>query len=217
MRIGKGLIMHFHLMAVFFTAWGYQLTYLEFVAFLTSVVGVVLGVFGPRQTWPWWNISSLLYAGLFYEQKYYASAALQFVFVAGGIWGWFGWGPKGAKPARLTSKEKAGWGALMLVGWFALYPLLKKIGAAASLTDAFGFVGSCIAQVLMVVEKYENWPLWFVVDGVYTYQFWHGKTYLTAILYFIFVLIAVGGWKRCLRESKAEAVIAHHADTSKSS
>jgi nicotinamide mononucleotide transporter len=88
---------------------------------------------------------------------------------------------------------------LYLIAWFSLYPGLLHIGAAASLTDAFGFVGSCIAQTLMCLERYEAWPLWFVVDGVYAYQFWHGKSYLTAILYLIFVLLAIGGWKRWLR------------------
>ena len=193
------------IMTVMFTAWGYQLTYLEFVAFITSVVGVAYGIFGPRATWPWWNISSLLYAGLFFEQKYYASAALQFVFVAGGIWGWFGWGPKGAKPAKLSLKVNLYWIVGYAIAWFALYPLLLHIGAAASLTDAFGFVGSCIAQVLMCLERYEAWPLWFVVDGVYTYQFWHGKSYLTAILYLIFVLLAIGGWRRWLRMANISA------------
>ena len=94
------------------------------------------------------------------------------------------------------------WSLAYVVAWFSLYPILKHIGAAASLTDAFGFVGSCIAQVLMVVEKYESWPLWFVVDAVYTYQFWHGGNYLTAILYLIFVGIALAGWRRWLREAR---------------
>ena len=189
------------LMVTVFTAWGYKLSLLELLAFVTSVIGVWLGVYGPRKTWPWWSISSLLYAVLFFQWKYYASGFLQFIFIAGAIAGWFGWGPKGAKPRRLTKRDAAIWGAAYLVAWFSLYPILKKIGAAASLTDAFGFVGSCIAQLLMVLQKYENWIVWFVVDAVYTYQYWHGKQYLTAILYFIFVLIAVGGWKRWLRES----------------
>ena len=192
--------MHF-LMSVMIHTKAYDLTWLEFFAFISSLVGVGLGVFGPRKTWYWWNISSLLYSLLFFQEKYYASALLQFVFIAGGIWGWFGWGKEGAVPAKLTTRHKIYWGVGYLISWFTLYPILKKIGAAASLTDAFGFVGSCIAQLLMVVEKYESWPLWFVVDAVYTYQFWHGKNYLTAILYFFFVLIAVAGWKRWLRES----------------
>ena len=190
-----------NLLVTVFTAWGYELSLLELLAFLTSVTGVWLGVYGPRKTWPWWSVSSLLYAALFFQWKYYASGFLQFIFIAGAIAGWFGWGPKGAKPAKLTRKEVQIWAIAYLISWFALYPILKKIGAAASLTDAFGFVGSCIAQLLMVLQHYESWIIWFVVDAVYTYQYWHGKQYLTAILYFIFVLIAVGGWKRWLREA----------------
>ncbi len=188
-------------MATVFTAWGYQLSLLELLAFISSIIGVWLGVFGPRKTWPWWSASSLLYAALFFQWKYYASGLLQFIFIAGAVAGWFGWGPKGARPQRLTKRELRIWGLAYLISWFALYPILKKIGAAASLTDAFGFVGSCIAQFLMVLQRYESWIVWVVVDSVYTYQYWHGKQYLTAILYFIFVLIAVGGWKRWLRES----------------
>ena len=78
MRIGKGYRMHSlntFLMTTLFTAWGYDLSFLEFLAFITSVVGVALGIFGPRSTWPWWNISSFLYAILFFEQKYLSQEA----------------------------------------------------------------------------------------------------------------------------------------------
>jgi len=193
------------LMTTFFTAWDYHLSYLEFFAFITSVVGVGLGVLGPRSTWPWWNVSSLLYAILFFEEKYYASGFLQFIFIAGGFWGWFGWGTKGATPAKLSRRLNAYWLAAFAISWIALNPLLIHLGAAATLTDSFGFVGSCIAQVLMVKEKFETWPLWFVVDGVYTYQFWQGGQYLTSLLYLIFVGLAVAGWIRWNRESKKNA------------
>ncbi len=38
---------------------------LEFFAFSTALIGVVLGVLGPRFTWPWWGLSSFLYAIFF--------------------------------------------------------------------------------------------------------------------------------------------------------
>ena len=193
-------------MVTVLTAWGYELSLLELIAFITAVIGVGLGVLGPRKTWPWWIVSSLLYAALFFQCNYYASGFLQFIFVAGAIAGWFGWGPKGAIPKRLSRREIQIWGLAYLLAWFSLYPLLKSIGAAASLTDAFGFVGSCIAQFLMVLQRYESWIIWFVVDAVYVYQYWNGGQYLTAILYFIFVLIAVAGWKRWLREAKSNSI-----------
>ncbi|MCX6430661.1 MAG: nicotinamide riboside transporter PnuC [Actinobacteria bacterium] len=193
--------MKINLMVTVFTAWDYHLSLLELTAFITSILGVGLAVLGPRKAWHWWNISSALYGVLFLQEKYFASAALQIIFIIGGIWGWFGWGPKGAQPAKLNKRERAIWAFSFLVAWGALYPLLKKIGAAASLTDAFGFVGSTMAQLWMVFQKYEAWPLWFVVDSVYTYQFFHGGQYLTSILYFIFVLIAIAGWKNWLKKA----------------
>ena len=65
-----------------------------------------------------------------------------------------------------------------------------------------------VGAAYMVKEKFETWPLWFVVDAVYTYQFWHGGQYLTSILYLIFVAIAVAGWIRWNRESKKSAPLA---------
>ena len=195
--------MHINLMAVFFTAWGTELTYLEFFAFLTSVIGVGLGVFGPRATWPWWNVSSILYLIAFYEWKLYASAALQLIFIAGGVWGWFGWGKEGAKPSKISQRKRLYWALGFAVSYLVLQPLLKKMGAVSTQIEAFGFIGSCLAQYWMIIQKYEAWPLWFVVDAAYTYQYWQQKHSLTAILYFIFVLIAIAGWKRWLKESSA--------------
>ena len=191
------------MMQTVFTAWGYHLSLLELLAFITSIIGVGLGIFGPRKTWHWWNISSALYGLLFLEQKYYASALLQLIFIAGGIWGWFGWGKNGAQPKKLSRRTRLIALVAFIISWGLFYPLLKKIGAAASLTDAFGFVGSCMAQILMVLQRFEAWPIWFVVDAVYTYQFWHGGQYLTSILYFLFVLLAIGGWRRWLSKAKS--------------
>ena len=185
MRIGKDLLM----------------SILEIIAFLTSLIGVVLGVLGPRVTWPWWSIGSLLYAVLFFQSAYYASASLQFIFIAGGVWGWFGWGPKGAKPQKSNNKERLYIITVLTIASFALWPVLTSIGATSSAIEAFGFVGSVVAQLLMVWQRFEAWPIWLIVDAAYTYQYFNGKLYLTGFLYLIFTFIAIWGWIRWDRES----------------
>ena len=185
MRIGKDLLM----------------SILEIIAFLTSLIGVVLGVLGPRVTWPWWSIGSLLYAVLFFQSAYYASASLQFIFIAGGVWGWFGWGPKGAKPQKSNNKERLFIITVLTIASFALWPVLTSIGATSSAIEAFGFVGSVVAQLLMVWQRFEAWPIWLIVDAAYTYQYFNGKLYLTGFLYLIFTFIAIWGWIRWDRES----------------
>jgi nicotinamide mononucleotide transporter len=186
MRIGKELI----------------LSKLEIFAFITSVIGVIYGIFGPRVTWPWWIISSLAYAVLFYQSKYFASAALQFIFIAAGIAGWFGWGKAGAKPRFSSYRERVITFFLLVISTAALFPILKAIGTISSFIEGFGFAGSLIAQMLMVWQRFEAWPLWFVVDAAYTFQYFNGGLILTGILYFIFTLLAIWGWIRWLRESK---------------
>ena len=189
-------------MNVLFSAWGYDVTLLESVASITSLVGVWLGVSGTRITWPWWAVSSALYGVLFYQWNLYASAILQLVFIAAGIWGWFGWGPKGAQPAKLTSKERGIWLVILLASWIALIPVFANIGAAATWSDTFLLVGSVVAQILMVLEKYEAWPLWFAVDLVGTIEYVTQKLWFTAIVYLAFVAIAVAGWQAWLKKAE---------------
>ena len=179
-----------------FTAWGYEVSILEFVAAVTSLIGVWLGTTGKRITWPWWALSSALYGIFFYQVNLIASAALQFVFIAAAFTGWRGWAPTGAKPGNLSTRGRIYSILTILVLWFALAPLLSRIGAAATVVDAFLFVGSLIAQILMVLEKYESWIIWLVVDLAGTALYFNQGYYFTSFLYAIFTLIALQGWRR---------------------
>ena len=180
----------------------FLISILEAIAFITALIGVILGVLGPRTTWPWWAASSLLYAVIFYQSAYYASSALQIIFIIGGVMGWFGWGITGAKPRKLNSKERLIIFIVLCTVTICLWPILTNIGAASSSIEAFGFVGSVIAQLLMIWQRFETWPLWLVVDLAYTYQYFKGQLYLTGFLYLIFSAIAVWGWIRWNKESK---------------
>ncbi len=175
---------------------------LEAIAFITALIGVILGVLGPRTTWPWWATSSLLYAVIFYQSAYYASSVLQIVFITGGVMGWFGWGISGAKPRKSNSKERLIIFVVLGTVTVSLWPILSNIGAASSTIEAFGFVGSVIAQLLMIWQRFEAWPLWLLVDLAYTYQYFKGQLYLTGFLYLIFSVIAIWGWVRWKKESK---------------
>lgn len=186
-----------------FTAWGYEVSILEFVAAVTSLIGVWLGTTGKRITWPWWALSSALYGIFFYQVNLIASAALQFVFIAAAFTGWRGWAPTGAKPGNLSTRGRIYSILTILVLWFALAPLLSRIGAAATVVDAFLFVGSLIAQILMVLEKYESWIIWLVVDLAGTALYFHQRYYFTSFLYAIFTLIALQGWRRWYADQRS--------------
>ena len=186
-----------------FTVWEYQVSILEFFASVTSLIGVWLGTTGKRITWPFWGLSSALYAVFFYQANLIASAALQFVFIAAALSGWRGWAPTGAKPGKLVLRSRI-YALLWILGlWLVLAPFLARIGAAATVVDSFLFVGSLIAQILMVLEKYESWIIWVVVDLAGTALYFNQGYYFTSFLYGIFTLIALQGWRRWYADQRS--------------
>jgi nicotinamide mononucleotide transporter len=178
------------------TIFGYDLSYLEFFAVITSFIGVALGITGKRITWPWWALSSALYGVLFIQWELFASAALQIVFIVAAVIGWFGWEPSGAKPGAVKNKQRALILVAIVVATLALAPILKSMGAASTYVDAILFFGSLSAQILMVYEKYENWPLWLVVDLGYTALYASQKLLFTSLLYAAFTVLAAMGWSK---------------------
>ena len=179
-----------------FTAWGYEVSALEFIAASTSLVGVWLGTTGKRITWPWWALSSALYMIFFYQVDLFASAALQIVFIVAAIWGWRDWAPTGAAPGYLNNRHRLFIGAGTLIAVSVLSPLLSRAGAAATWSDAFLLVGSLSAQVLMVYQKVEAWVLWLIIDLAGTIQYAYLGYWFTAALYVLFTVVAIIGWKR---------------------
>jgi nicotinamide mononucleotide transporter len=181
---------------ILFTAWGYDVSILEFVAALTSLSAVILGTTKKRITWPWWALSSVFYGVFFYQVELYASAALQIIFVIAAIYGWFGWAPTGAVPGNVSNRGRLYIAIATLVSVAFLSPLLSSIGAAATWTDAFVLIGSLTAQLMMIYEKFETWIVWVIVDVVATVQYLLLGYWFTALLYGIFTVVAVVGWKR---------------------
>ena len=182
--------------SIIFTAWGYEVSILEFIAATTSFVGVWLGTTGKRITWPWWALSSALYMVFFYQVDLFASATLQIVFIVAAVWGWRDWAPTGAAPGYLNHRNRLYWVVGTIVSVSLLTPLLSRIGAAATWSDAFLLVGSLVAQILMVYEKVESWVLWLIIDAAGTIQYAYLGYWFTAVLYALFTLVAIIGWKR---------------------
>jgi nicotinamide mononucleotide transporter len=178
------------------TIFGYELSYLEFFAVIASFIGVALGITGKRITWPWWALSSALYGVLFIQWELFASAALQIVFIVAAVIGWFGWEPSGARPGAVKNKQRALILIAIVVATLALAPILKSLGAASTYVDAILFFGSLSAQILMVYEKYENWPLWLAVDAGYTALYASQKLLFTSLLYAAFTVLAAMGWSK---------------------
>lgn len=185
----------FNSLAVAFEVWAYEVTYLELGAVIAAFLGIGLAIRGTRWAWPFYFLSSLLYGWLLWEFALYGTAALQIVFMAAAIWGWFGWGAKGISPTLLSKRTRVVLVAGAAIAWLALVPMLTAMGSAAPWPDTFVFVFSVVAQVLMVREFAEAWLLWIVVNVVGTVLYATQGLWFTALFYAVLIVMAGLGWR----------------------
>lgn len=199
-------------MTVLFTVWGYDLTVIEFASVILAFLAIGLGIAGTRWTWPPYFLSSLLYGWLFVEFDLFASAAMQLIFMAAAIWGWFSWGREGARlPGRLSPAIRIRGAVAVVVAWALLAPLLQRIGGVATWGDAFMLVGSIAGQLLMVARKVEAWPTWIAVNTVGAVLYASQGLYFTSLFYATLIAMAVTGWRAWSARAANAAPLPAHA------
>ncbi|WP_296950098.1 nicotinamide riboside transporter PnuC [uncultured Massilia sp.] len=189
---------------------GFSTTLLELFSFALSIATVVLNIRRNHWAWLFAIVSSAMYAFVFVEARLYGDAGLQGVFIATAGWGWFQWrrGGDGA-PLAVTRLER---GALAwsLAGWAAGFVLLSSFLKHFTDTDVphldgFLTAGSLLGTLLTARKKVENWHVWILVDIVYVGLYLHKSLYLTAVLYGLFVVLAVLGLRAWSAAARAGA------------
>lgn len=52
------------------------------------------------------------------------------------------------------------------------------------------------ATILLVRKDLHNWVYWIVIDVLYTGLYWRSEGYLFALLYVIYAVLSVWGWRK---------------------
>lgn len=174
-------------------------TPLELLSFLLSVATVWLNIRQSHWAWLFAIISSATYGLVFYGSRLYGDMGLQLVFIAVSIFGWYQWlhGDDRHDKLPVTSLPARGRvlaGVAWLAGFVALAWFLKNYtDTDVPKSDAFLTAGSLVGQLLLSRKKIENWHVWIIVDVLYVALYLHKHLMLTAILYAVFVGMAVIG------------------------
>ena len=184
-----------------FTLWEAPFTWLELIAFVLSIAMVFANMRVMPIAWPLAIVASVLYFGLFWSGKLYGDASLQIFFAVVGAWGWWQWlrgqddgGPLVVRHLSASQRLPLIGAGLVLwpaIGWF----LDTYTDSDVPYWDAFPTAFSLIGQWLLGRKYVENWPTWIVVNIVSVALFAYKGYYLTVLLYAIFIVLSVVGWK----------------------
>jgi nicotinamide mononucleotide transporter len=190
------------LFAPAFTLWATPFTWLELVAFVLAIAMVVFNMRVNPLGWPLAIGSSWLYFFLFWNSKLYGDAGLQIFFVVVAFWGWWQWlrgtadDGSALRVRALGARQRWQLLAVLTVAWPATGLFLKTTtDTDVPWWDAFPTAASVIGQWLLGRKYVENWLVWIVVNVVSVALFAYKGLWLTVILYGVFIVMSVFGWR----------------------
>jgi len=191
--------------------WWHQQTWLEIAGVFTGLLCVYLAAINNIWNWPIAIISVGIYIFIFYDKHLFADTGLQVYFMAMNFYGWYYWSRKPAteekSPVLLITRKEIIFSAIAIVVFtFILGSLLKYTSASYPFIDSFCTACSLVAQVFLARKVLENWLIWIFVDVIYVGVYIFKGLDLTAVMYGIYVGIALLGyfdWKKDYKKQVA--------------
>lgn len=195
-----------------FSLWGSPVTWAEVCAFVLGLWMVERNIRVHPWGWPLAIASSALYALLFADARLYGEAGLQGFFIAVSFWGWRQW-LQGTETggAPLQVRFMSAKGRVLAVGiTLAAWPLLalllsRQTDSDVPWLDALPTVASITGQWLLARKRVEAWAVWLAVNLFSIGLFLHKSLWLTALLYAVFAVLSVAGWRAWRRLATRQA------------
>ncbi len=198
-----------------FQLFGQQISILECIGFAFGIIGVWLTIKQNILCFPVGIINVAIYAFIFFDPKstLYLNAVLQLVYIVLLIYGWIHWKSKTTSDELpITNTVKGSGFILFIIGvttsMVCGYIMKEHTDARLPYWDAITTCISLIAQWMIAKKKIENWLLWIMADimlvGMNIYLF----NYLTALLYFIYFILAIKGYMEW-KKAKQTSVVLH--------
>lgn len=192
------------------------LTWIEIGAVVFSLLYVVFAARARAICWIFGIIGCVLWAyAAFVLYDLWIDGLLQVFYVGISFLGIYQWKYGGAakKELGISSMSVQEHGMVIIGGLLLTVPIgyffAEYTPAAATYIDAFTTVFSIICTFLVIQKKLENWLYWVVIDLVYIYLYVIRGGYLFALLFVLYVLIALRGyfaWKVIWKNEKLKDV-----------
>jgi nicotinamide mononucleotide transporter len=193
---------------------GTGLSPLEISAAVFGAWSVWLSVRQNILSWPTAIVNVVLYGIVFYEAKLYADMGLQVIYTILSIYGWYQWlyGGEGHSELHVSRTSRSLAVRLLflaVVSAVMLVTLLRRTtDAALPFMDSALTTASLVAQWMMTRKLLENWLVWITVDVFYVGMFIYKGLCVTAVLYAVFLGLAVKGWIDWRRSMRAQPTLA---------
>lgn len=185
------------------------LNWTQVFGFVTGAACVWLAARRNILNYPIGIASNIVFFVVFLGSALYADAGLQVVYTVLGITGWIAWTRSKAlddraATRRLPSRIAVGLTLVGLAGTVLLTVLLTRFtDSTTQVADASTTMASLVAQFMLNRRWIESWFVWAAVDIAYVGLYLYKGLWITAVLYALFIVLAVNGyriWRRAPHE-----------------
>jgi nicotinamide mononucleotide transporter len=181
----------------------------EVAAVALAIVYLLLVI--QRNIWCWAAAfcSTLIYLVVMYEAGLYMESALQLFYAGMAIYGWSQWREDSVSGALKIScwsvkRHLQALGLVVVLSATSGFLLQNYSEAALPYLDSFTTWGALISTWMVARKILENWLYWFVIDSVSIYLFISRELYLSAMLFGLYLILILFGYKKWRAEFLSE-------------
>lgn len=186
---------------------------LEWIAVLTGTIYVILAALRSNLCWIFAIVSAGIYIYLCIDGKLYIESALQVFYVAMAVIGWVSWQKQAQSQSVETENDVKMWpvryhalniiisGAIAFLLGFCFDTFTDQ---ANPYMDAFTTIFSLAATFMVVRKVLENWIYWIIIDVFSIFLYHQRGLSLSAVLYFLFTILAVVGFFAWYKKYKTQ-------------
>lgn len=188
---------------------GQHFSLLEIIGVITALAYVALAAKRNKWCFLFGLISSLIYVYFTFVLKLYFDFGINLYYVLMSFYGWFAWS-KSTTKETLTIHQLPRKTLLticitgLVVSTILAFGARQFTDASLPYLDAFTTTFSVIATFMVVKKQIENWLLWIVVDLVSTGLYYSKELYLTALLFLIYTIVALFGYRSWRKQLQAQ-------------
>lgn len=181
------------------SVWAMPLSPGDLLGFVTGLWCVWLTTRASIWNFPVGILNSLILGVVFLDQRLFADASLQLVFITLGVLGWWQWSG-GRQADERAPIRRSSWreqGVLLLVAALltaVLTLVLHWVKGSVPLLDALLTALSLCAQWQLNRRQRETWLWWIAVDLISIPLYVARGLPLIGLLYGVFLLLCLKGW-----------------------
>ncbi len=174
-----------------------------------EIVGTIIGFVYLWQEvkasiWLWLTgiIMPAIYTVVFYKSGLYADFGIQVYYIIAALYGFLFWkfGKKQDKPLPIvhtTARQGVILFLITVLVFIPIYLILTKFtDSTVPFYDSATTALSIVALWMLAKKHVEQWFVWIAVDAVSSALYFYKGIYFTAVLYAVYTVVAVYGYKK---------------------